>query len=110
MQVKEEKENFKLADYFVTVGIDDYHASDEVLHSGKKQSQEQSEASASTKGAQLPEVDVKFHDDEEDFDRVVSKLEIFAIKDQSIFSQDYEINGAKANTSPLLSAVTKNNS
>jgi hypothetical protein len=29
-QKEEEKENFKLADYFVTIGIDDYHTKEEV--------------------------------------------------------------------------------
>ena len=43
------------------------------------------------------DVNIQFHDEEENFDRVVSKLEIFVIKDQSIFSKDYQINGINAN-------------
>ena len=41
-------------------------------------------------------IDLKFIEDDEDFDRVISKLEIFVIKDQSIFDKDYQINGATA--------------
>jgi len=39
---------------------------------------------------------LKFLDDGDDFERVIAKLEIFVIKDQSIFTQDYEVNGAPA--------------
>ena len=43
-----------------------------------------------------PAIDLKFLDDGDDFERVISKLEIFVIKDKSIFSTDYSINGAPA--------------
>jgi hypothetical protein len=43
-----------------------------------------------------PAIDLKFLDDGDDFERVIAKLEIFVIKDKSIFNTDYEINGAPA--------------
>ena len=36
-------------------------------------------------------------DDEDNFDRVISKLEIFVIKDASVFAKSYKINGVPAN-------------
>lgn len=45
----------------------------------------------------LNQVDLSFMDDEGDFDRVVSKIEIFTIEDPSIFEHGYQINGVTAN-------------
>ena len=40
---------------------------------------------------------MQFYDKEDDFDRVISKIEIFVIKDNSIFEEGYLINGVQAN-------------
>lgn len=49
-------------------------------------------------GKKFDQSKVKFAtiDDDIDFDKVISKLEIFIIKDQEIFSKDCKINGVKA--------------
>ena len=70
----------------MTVGIDDYHLPKEV--SGKEDEEPPS--------TQTP-VAVDFYDSTEDFDLVVSKLEIYVIRDISIFEKDYSINGVQAN-------------
>lgn len=41
-QLKNEKEVFKLADYFITVGIDDYHTPSEIYGNSKKETNNQS--------------------------------------------------------------------
>ena len=67
-EMENEKHFFKLADYFVTVGIDDYHQPEEVFEKAKGQLEEEK----STLGKTRIPIDLKFtDDDEEDFDRVV---------------------------------------
>ena len=89
-EMENEKHFFKLADYFVTVGIDDYHQPEEVFEKAKGQLEEEK----STLGKTRIPIDLKFtDDDEEDFDRVVQKLEIFVIKDNSIFETGHIVNG-----------------
>ena len=113
--MKNEKEIYKLADYFITVGIDDYHTPEEVFGNDGNKSKAKANTSSylgvddigksaealtvtaggSSKTKKTP-IDLKFIDDDDDFDRVISKLEIFVIKDNSIFDKDYTINGAPA--------------
>jgi hypothetical protein len=91
-----------LADYFITVGIDNFQTHDEVYGANLKSAscatltpmdESTNETQSKKKG---PPIDLKFLDDGDDFERVIAKLEIFVIKDQSIFTQDYEVNGAPA--------------
>ena len=68
-----------MADYFVTVGIDNYHTQDEIYR----------EESKTDETPNPPKINLNIinrDEYEEDFDRVISKLEIFVIKDKSIFS------------------------
>lgn len=40
---------------------------------------------------------MQFYDPEDDFDRVIRKVEIFVIKDKSIFEEGYMVNGLQVN-------------
>jgi hypothetical protein len=54
------------------------------------------EALENKKTAPKSAIDLKFLEDGDDFERVISRLEIFVIKDLEIFKNDYQINGAPA--------------
>ena len=71
------------------VGVDDFHAEDEVQ---KFSNNEDLEA---TPSAALSIPDFSFIENQEDFNRVVSKLEIYIIKDPSIFTRDIIVNGVR---------------
>ena len=86
--------HYKLADYFLVVGVDDYHQDSEVYKSEKNDEEETPVASAiNPKNIDL---NIMSNDYELDFERVVSKLEIFVIRNPNIFGADYEINGVRA--------------
>lgn len=75
----DDKKNFKLADYFVTVGFDDYHMPEEVHYKGKGNKFTDKPVVYQTDTGN--QVALEFQDPEEEFDKVVSKLEIYVIKD-----------------------------
>ena len=69
----------------MTVGIDDYHTRDEVYV--------EDEPSAPEENPQISDLPL-LDEGEEDFDRVVSKLEVFVIRDQNIFNRTVDLAGA----------------
>ena len=79
----------KLADYFITVGIDDFHRTDQINGEETKRDMEIESK---------PNINFEFMDSDlhPDFDKVISKLEIFVIKDDSIFNDEMKINGVNA--------------
>lgn len=83
-----------MADYFLVVGVDDYHQDSEVYKSEKNDEEENTPAS--TINTKNIDFNIMNSDYELDFERVVSKLEIFVIRNPNIFGADYEINGVRA--------------
>jgi hypothetical protein len=75
-----------LADYFVTVGIDDYHTEDEIYRRNE-------EVKLQEETPNPPKINLDIIAGEDDFDRVISKLEIFVIRSKEIFEKSYNING-----------------
>lgn len=86
-QLENEKSYYKLADYFVTVGIDNYHTENEVY----KKTEEAKNAIEDTPNP--PKINLNIIDGEDEFDRVIQKLEIFVIKDNKIFDKSHNLNG-----------------
>lgn len=66
----------------MTVGIDDYHSLDEQIQNSNAAPMKD------TQKTNLANVKLDLLNND-DFDRVVSKLEIFVLSDKSIFEKDY---------------------
>jgi hypothetical protein len=65
-KIQNEKMYYKLADYFVTVGIDNYHTEDEIC---KKKVEEEKNPVDETPNP--PKINLNILDGEEEFDRVI---------------------------------------
>lgn len=85
-----------MADYFLVVGVDDYHQDSEVYKSEKNDEEETKTPASNPVNPKNIDLNIMSNDYEMDFERVVSKLEIFVIRNPNIFAADYEINGVRA--------------
>lgn len=103
--MKMEKQYYKLADYFVTIGLDDYYTHEEIykVEDNLKEETRKSELEVPNSEQPKSKIDGKnlcedFKVIEEDglrWDRIIKSLEIFVIEDPGIFDKDIEINGVR---------------